>query len=67
MNAIVNKNCCDVKNCTIYVTSFPCNNCAKLIIQAGIKKVMYMSDEDQNKIETQVAKKMFNITEVPYK
>ena len=39
MNAIMNKNSADVKNCTIYVALFPCNECAKLIIQSGIKKV----------------------------
>lgn len=39
MNAILNKNSSDVKNCTIYVALFPCNECAKLIIQSGIKEV----------------------------
>ena len=39
MNAIMNKNSADVKDCTIYVALFPCNECAKLIIQSGIKKV----------------------------
>lgn len=33
MNAILNKNSTDVKGCTIYVALFPCNECAKLIIQ----------------------------------
>ena len=36
------------KNCTIYVTLFPCNECAKLIIQSGIKKVVYLSDKYKN-------------------
>ncbi|CAG5946850.1 unnamed protein product [Menidia menidia] len=35
MNAIMNKNSADVKGCTMYVVLFPCNECAKLIIQAG--------------------------------
>ena len=35
MNAIMNKNSADVKGCTIYVALFPCNECAKLIIQSG--------------------------------
>lgn len=35
LNAIMNKNSADVKGCTIYVALFPCNECAKLIIQAG--------------------------------
>lgn len=35
LNAIMNKNSADVKGCSIYVALFPCNECAKLIIQAG--------------------------------
>ena len=35
MNAIMNKNSASVKNCVIYVALFPCNECAKLIIQSG--------------------------------
>lgn len=35
LNAIMNKNSADVKSCTMYVALFPCNECAKLIIQAG--------------------------------
>ncbi|XP_031151270.1 deoxycytidylate deaminase isoform X3 [Sander lucioperca] len=34
MNAIMNKNSADVKGCTMYVALFPCNECAKLIIQS---------------------------------
>ena len=43
MNAIMN--CTQLpKGCTIYVTLFPCNECAKLIIQSGIKKVIYLEN-----------------------
>jgi dCMP deaminase len=45
MNAIMNKNEADLKNCTIYVSMFPCNDCAKLIIQSGIKRVVYLCDK----------------------
>ena len=37
LNAILNS-IKSLKNCTIYVTHFPCNECAKAIVQAGIKK-----------------------------
>ena len=44
MNAIMN--CTQLpKGCTIYVTLFPCNECAKLIIQSGIKKVIYLENK----------------------
>ncbi|DBA04601.1 TPA: hypothetical protein N0F65_012184 [Lagenidium giganteum] len=48
MNAILNKNAADVRGCTIYVALFPCNECAKLIIQSGIARVMYCSDKYHN-------------------
>ena len=41
MNAIMNKNSASLDGCRIYVSLFPCNECAKLIIQSGIKKVLY--------------------------
>jgi dCMP deaminase len=43
MNAILNSvNILSLKNTTIYVTLFPCNECSKLIVQSGIKKVVYL-------------------------
>jgi len=44
VNAILNK-CADLKNSRIYVALFPCNECAKVIIQSGIKEVIYLSDK----------------------
>ncbi len=43
-NAIMNSNK-SVKDCRIYVCLFPCNECAKIIIQNGIKEVIYESDK----------------------
>uniref|UniRef100_A0A3B4AUI9 dCMP deaminase n=1 Tax=Periophthalmus magnuspinnatus TaxID=409849 RepID=A0A3B4AUI9_9GOBI len=43
LNAILSST--DAKDCTIYVTLFPCSDCAKLLIQAGIKRVIYLSDK----------------------
>jgi len=59
MNAIMNKNSADVKNCTIYVGLFPCNECAKIIIQSGIRKVVYVSDKYEHTATTKAAKRMF--------
>jgi dCMP deaminase len=44
VNAILNKGSANVKGATIYVALFPCQNCAKMIIQSGIKEVVFMSD-----------------------
>lgn len=67
MNAIVNKNSADVKGCTMYVALFPCNECAKIIIQSGIKKVFYMSDKNFHKPETIASKRMFDSAGVEYR
>jgi dCMP deaminase len=45
VNAILNKCSANVKGATLYVALFPCNECAKLIIQAGIREVVYTSDK----------------------
>ena len=44
VNAILNKGSANVKGASIYVALFPCENCAKMIIQSGIREVVYMSD-----------------------
>ena len=44
VNAILNKGSADVRGATLYVALFPCNECAKVIVQAGIRQVVYMSD-----------------------
>lgn len=45
LNAILNSISRDLHGCTIYVALFPCNECAKAIIQAGIREVVYLSDK----------------------
>ncbi|XP_076646669.1 deoxycytidylate deaminase [Halictus rubicundus] len=67
LNAILNKNNSSVKDCTIYVALFPCNECAKVIIQSGIKTVLYMSDKHAKKDETIAAKRLFDATGVKYR
>jgi dCMP deaminase len=49
-NALLNYrgNFGSMEDATIYVTLFPCNNCAKMIAQSGIKKVIYESDKYNN-------------------
>jgi len=44
-NTILNKNSADVRGGTLYVDLFPCNECAKLIVQSGIAQVVYMKDQ----------------------
>lgn len=44
LNAILNSPR-PVRGCTLYVSLFPCNECAKAIIQSGITKIVYESDK----------------------
>ncbi|KAL8598709.1 hypothetical protein ACOMHN_033273 [Nucella lapillus] len=60
MNAILNKNAVAVTNCRIYVALFPCNECTKLIIQAGIKEVIYCSDKYAEKGAFKASRIMMN-------
>ena len=54
-NAILNSTT-PLDNATLYVTLFPCNECAKLIIQSGIKEIVYMEDK-YNGVDTDIASK----------
>ena len=48
----------NLDDCTLYVSLFPCNECAKLIIQSGIKKVIYFDDKYACTEHTQASKIM---------
>ncbi|XP_063591227.1 uncharacterized protein LOC134768357 isoform X1 [Penaeus indicus] len=67
VNAIMNKSCADVSGCTIYVALFPCNECAKIVIQSGIREVVYLSDKYKDKPETIASKKMFDLSAISYR
>jgi len=58
VNSILNATT-SLEGATIYVTLFPCNECAKMIIQAGIKEVVYLSDEKALDLQTLASKRMF--------
>ncbi len=57
LNAILNSNQ-SVSGCTIYVSLFPCNECAKAIIQSGIRRIVYESDKYADAETTLASKKM---------
>lgn len=64
-NAILNvKAGQSLKGCRIYVNLFPCNECAKAIIQTGIKEVIYVSDKYANLVSTKASKKMLRLAGV---
>lgn len=67
LNAVLNRNSADVKNCTIYVALFPCNECAKVVIQSGIKEVVYYSDKYYDRPEFVASKRMLDKAGVKYR
>ena len=68
LNAILNARQ-SVEDCTIYVTLFPCNECAKAIIQSGIKHIYYMRAKNDTEDKAKILKatcKMFTDAGVIY-
>ncbi len=57
LNAILNART-SVNECTIYVSEFPCNECAKAIIQSGIRHIVYECDHYPTKDTTNASRKM---------
>lgn len=64
LNAILNAKGKDLSGCSIYVALFPCNECAKAIIQSGIEEVVYLSDKYAETDSVKASKKMFNAANV---
>ncbi len=65
-NAILNS-IKKLNECTIYVGLFPCNECAKAIIQSGIKEIVYISDKHSDKDSTKASKKLLSCAGVKYR
>ena len=58
LNAILNASGRDLRGSRIYVALFPCNECAKAIIQSGVKEVYYLSDKYADSMATLASKRM---------
>lgn len=67
LNAILNRSSGSLEGAKLYVTLFPCNECAKAIIQSGIREVVYMSDKYADSSNTIASKKMFDMVGVKYR
>ncbi len=66
LNAILNSSL-SLKGCTLYVSLFPCNECAKAIIQSGISEVVYEDDKYAQTDAVKASKRMFNASGVTYR
>ena len=60
LNAILNAGGRNLAGSKLYVALFPCNECAKAIIQAGIKEIIYLSDKYDGTPSVVASKKMLN-------
>lgn len=67
LNAILNANGRDLRGSRLYVALFPCNECAKAIIQAGVKEVLYLSDKYASTAATRASKRMLDSAGVTYR
>ena len=67
LNAILNCASGNVRGCTVYTTLFPCNECAKAIIQSGIKLVIYDDDKYADSPASIAARRMFDAAGVEYR
>ena len=67
LNAILNKISADLDRCVVYVTLFPCNECAKVIIQSGIREVVYLSNKYPDSDSVKASRHMFDSAGVTYR
>jgi len=68
MNAITNaSNKPELADATMYTSLFPCNECAKLIVQSGIKEVVFLSDKYNSDPVFVAARRIFDMAGVKYR
>ena len=66
LNAILNASGRDLRGSRLYVALFPCNECAKAIIQSGVKEVVYLSDKYADTMGNLASKRMLDAAGVKY-
>lgn len=67
LNAILNASGRNLRGSRLYVALFPCNECAKAIIQAGVREVLYLSDKYAASEATRASKRMLDSAGVRYR
>ena len=66
LNAILNSKLKDLKDCKLYVTLFPCNECSKAIIQSGIKQIYFLCDKYHDTPSMRVSRRLLDTAGVKY-
>lgn len=67
LNAILNYRGAGLDGTVLYVTQFPCNECAKAIIQSGIKEIIYYEDIHPDRKDVLASKKMLVSSDVSFR
>lgn len=67
LNAILNHAGPTLRGATLYSTLFPCNECAKAIIQSGIREIIYLSDKYHDTNASIASRRLFNMAGVKYR
>ena len=67
LNAILNNKGSNLEGSTLYVDLFPCNECAKAIIQSGIKEIVYKSDKYKGSDNHLVSRKLLDECNIEYR
>lgn len=67
LNAILNASGKKLQNSMLYVGLFPCNECAKAIIQSGIKEVIYLSDKYHDTPSMTASRRMLDAAGIKYR
>jgi dCMP deaminase len=67
LNAVLNAISNNLTGCRIYVALFPCNECTKVIIQSGIREIIYLSDRYKDTESVQAAKIMLDKSNTAYR
>ena len=57
----------ELTDATVYVTLFPCQECAKMLVQAGIGEVVYLDDKYHDTIAAAVARSVLDRCGVTYR
>lgn len=64
LNAVLNKNAESCQGCRLYATLHPCNECAKVLIQSGIREVVFASDKYHDRPSMTASRRLFQLAGV---
>ena len=66
VNALLNSTVYDLNGATLYCTLFPCNECAKMLIQKGVKRMVYLEDLYPNAPHHIASRRLMDAMKIPY-